>query len=61
MGKLISGRGVAGVAAEVLEGPLVGVQELGQCLVGVDLVAAAPAEAQGEYEDVQHPGLLPNG
>ena len=38
---------LAGVTAEMLEGPLVGVEELGHGLVGTGLVEAAPAEAPG--------------
>ena len=52
---------LAGVAAEVLEGPLVGVEELGQRLVGAGLVEAAPAEAQREHEDVPDARLLAEG
>jgi hypothetical protein len=46
------------MAAEVLEGSLVGVEELRQRLVGAGLIEATPAEAQREHEDVQDARLL---
>src|SRR5216683_3134864 len=47
-----------GVTAKVLEGPLMGVEELRQPLGGADLVEAAPAEAEREHEDVEDSRLL---
>ena len=44
---------LAGVPAEVREGALVRVQELGQALVGAGPVEAAPAVAERQHEDVQ--------
>jgi hypothetical protein len=41
------------VPPEVLEGPLVRVEELGQGLIEAGIVVAAPTEAQGEDEDPQ--------
>jgi hypothetical protein len=47
---------LAGVAPEVGEGLLMGVEELGQGLIGVAPIETAPAEAQREDEDMQHSG-----
>jgi len=51
--------GLAAGAAELGEGLFVGVEELGQRLVGAAPIKAAPTEAQGEDKDVEHPGLGP--
>ena len=56
-----------GVAVEMLERPLVGLEELRLRLGEAGLIVAAPAEAEGEHEDVPHgarvaerdPGLPP--
>jgi len=51
------------VTAEVGEGLLMGVEELGQPLVRTAVIVAAPAEAQREDEDVAHlePGAKGHG
>ena len=47
---------LAGVAAEVLEGPLVGVEKLAERLAQARLVEAAPGVAERQDEHVQHDG-----
>ena len=44
---------LAGVAAEVLEGPLVGIEELAERLAQARLVEAPPGVAEGQDEHVQ--------
>jgi hypothetical protein len=50
---------VEGVAAEILEGPLVGVEELAQRLAHARLMEASSRVAEGEDEDVQRHGAGP--